>query len=177
MKRSTLPLVFARYGRHSRGTEAWRCAKSRKVPIVPVEARSVAIPIGHYGAHVVVQHLARHSTEEVERALVTAEQRLQPLIGDELDVSRPAPSQCRDEHHEPVAPAADGREVALHLAPWFGLEPDQRLPLGHGSQRREVILQDAVPARTAERPTSRSSTVAGIQSGAAAFTLSSMYCL
>ena len=120
--------------------------------VIAMQPRPVAIPIGHHRAHVVVQHLARNPAEEVKGALMAAEQRLQPLIGDELDVGRPAPSQRRDEHREPVAPAPDGREVSLHLAPWFGLEPNQRLRLGHWSQRREVILQDAVAARIAERP-------------------------
>ena len=120
--------------------------------VVAMQPRAVAIPIGHHRPHVVVQHLARHAAEVVKRALVTAEQRLQPLIGDELNVSRPAPSQRRDEHRQPVRAAPDGREVDLHLAPWFGLEPNQRLWLGHWFEPREVILQDAVPARIAERP-------------------------
>jgi hypothetical protein len=69
----------------------------------------------------------------------------QPLIGNELDVCRPAPSQRRDEHRQPVTPAPDGGEVGLHLAPWFGLEANQRLGLRRWSQRREVSLQDLQP--------------------------------
>ena len=46
------------------------------------------IPIAHHRAHVVVQHLARNPAEEVKRTLMTAEQRLQPLIADEFNVSR-----------------------------------------------------------------------------------------
>jgi hypothetical protein len=44
-----------------------------------------------------VQYLVWDSAEEVERALVAAEQRLQPLICDEVDVGRPAPAQRGDE--------------------------------------------------------------------------------
>ncbi len=38
----------------------------------------------------------------------SSEKRLEPLIGDELDVARLAPAQRRDEQREPVAPARDG---------------------------------------------------------------------
>jgi hypothetical protein len=45
----------------------------------------------------------------------------QPLIGNELDVSCPAPAQGRDEHRAPVVPSPDGvGEVGLH--PWFSFE-------------------------------------------------------
>jgi hypothetical protein len=66
--------------------------------VVAMQSRPVIIPIGYYGAHVVVQHVARNPAEEVKRALVAAEHRLQPLVDDELDVSRPAPSQRRDKN-------------------------------------------------------------------------------
>jgi hypothetical protein len=97
--------------------EAMMMREVEEGAVIPMQPWPVAIPIAHHRAHVVVQHFAQNSAEEVKRALVAAEHRLQQLIGDELDVSRPAPSQCRDEHREPVAPAPDGREVALHLAP------------------------------------------------------------
>jgi predicted nucleic acid-binding Zn ribbon protein len=93
--------------------------------VIAMQPRPVAIPIGHHRAHVVVQHFARNSTEEVEGALVAPEQRLQPAIGDELDVSRPAPAQRRDLHRQQIAPAPDGREASLHLAPWLPSVPRQ----------------------------------------------------
>jgi hypothetical protein len=58
----------------------------------------------------------------------------------------------RDEHRQPILPAPDGREVDLHLTPWVGLDPNQRLWLGQWSRSGKVILQDAVPAEIAERP-------------------------
>jgi hypothetical protein len=67
-------------------------------PIVAIQSRPVTIAIGDHRAHVVVQYLARHSAEEVEGALVAAEQRVQPLIGNELDVGCPAPAQRGNEH-------------------------------------------------------------------------------
>jgi hypothetical protein len=80
---------------------------------------------------------------------VAAERRLQPLIGDEFDVGRPAPAQRRDEHCQPITAAADGREVGLHLTAWFGLEANQRLRFGYRPQRRKMMLQDpdATPYR------------------------------
>src|SRR5215472_13971414 len=83
---------------------------------------------------------------------MTAEQRLQPLVSHELNVSRAAPTERRDERREPVAPAPDGREVGLHLAPGIGLEPNQRLWRSYRSQRCEIILEDAVAALIAEHP-------------------------
>src|SRR5208282_1987051 len=80
--------------------EAMMMCEVEESAVIPMQPWPVAIPIAHHGAHVVVQHFARNSAEEVKRALVAAEQRLQPLIGDELDVNRPAPSQCRYEHRE-----------------------------------------------------------------------------
>src|ERR1700685_2397414 len=43
-------------------------------------------------------------------------------------------------------------KVNLHLTPWIDSEPNQRLWLGHRSQRRQVILEDAVSARITEAP-------------------------
>ena len=71
-----------------------------------MQPRPVAIPRGHHRAHVVVEHLARDAAEEVKGALVATEQRLHPLVGDELDEGRPAPTQDdRDLSHE-IADAA-----------------------------------------------------------------------
>jgi hypothetical protein len=49
--------------------------------VIAMPPRTVAIPIRHYGAHVIVKHFAGHPAEEVEGALVAAEQRRQPFIG------------------------------------------------------------------------------------------------
>jgi hypothetical protein len=83
-----------------------------KGAVVTRQPRSVAIAIGHHRPHVVVEHLARHPAEVVERALVAAERRLHPLVGDELDVAGAAPAKRRDEHREPIASAPDGHEFA-----------------------------------------------------------------
>lgn len=120
MKRSTLPLVLARYGRHSRGHEPVMVREVEEGAVVAVQPRPVAIPVGHYGAHVVVEHLAWDSAEVVKRPLVAGEQRLYPFIGDELDVGCPPPAERRDEHREPIGSAPDGREVGLRLAPRRG---------------------------------------------------------
>src|SRR5262249_12097392 len=70
---------------------------------------------------------------------------------DELDIARPAPSECGDEYRKAIASTADGREVGLHLATRIGLEANHRIGLHHRSQRREVILQDAVTTSVPER--------------------------
>src|SRR5262249_47957689 len=111
-----------------------------------VQSGTVVVAFADHRAHVVVQDFARHSAEEVKAPLMTAEQRLQPLVGHELYVSRPAPSQGRDEHRQPVASPADGSEVGLHLVPWFNLEPNQRIRLSRRPQSRKVLLEDAVSA-------------------------------
>ena len=57
--------------------------------VISMKPRPIAISISQHSAHVVVQHLARNPAEEVKRPLMAAEQRLQPLIGDELDIGGP----------------------------------------------------------------------------------------
>jgi hypothetical protein len=84
--------------------------------VVAMQPWTVLLSIRHHRAHVVVQHFARDSGEEVERALMSAEHRLQPPVADELDVGRPAPAQRGDEDGEPIAYSPNGREVGLHLA-------------------------------------------------------------
>jgi hypothetical protein len=101
--------------------------------VIAMQPRPKAIPIAY----------------QVKRTLMAAEQSLQPLIANELNVSCSAPSERRDEHRQTVATAPDSREVNLHLTPWVGLEPDQRLRLGHWPQRHEVVLQDAHAAHIA----------------------------
>jgi hypothetical protein len=58
----------------------------------------LAVPFQHDGAHIVVEHLARHAAKGEERVLVPLDQRFDPLVGDELDISGSAPAQRRDEH-------------------------------------------------------------------------------
>src|SRR5260370_31619109 len=117
-----------------------------------MQLRSIDIAIAHYRENVVVQSLERTPSEEVKRALMTAEDGLQGLISDEFDVARSAPSKRRDEHRQPVTPTPDSRKVNLHLSPWISLESNQRLRLSEWSQSGKVILQDAVPAGVAEAP-------------------------
>ena len=95
--------------------------------IVAMQPRPVLITIRHHRPHVVVQDLARNPAEEVERVLMAAEQRLQPLIAHELDVRRPAPTQRCDEHRQPITSPPDRRKVSLHLSPRVGLKAYHRL--------------------------------------------------
>jgi hypothetical protein len=111
-----------------------------------VQPAPVAVPLGHDGAHVVVQHLARHAAEGEEGVLVTRQQRLQPLVGDELGVGRAAPAQRRHEHRQPLRPAPDGRPVHLHLLAGRGLEARHGLGRQRRSEPRHVLLEDAVAA-------------------------------
>jgi hypothetical protein len=71
----------------------------------PVSAAAVAVALDHHGAHVVVQHLLLHAAKRQERVLVRRDQRLDPLVGDEFDISRAAPPQRRHKHQQPVAAA------------------------------------------------------------------------
>jgi len=66
--------------------------------VVAMKPWAVLIAIGHHRAHIVVQDVAWNPAEEVKCPLVATEQGLQALIGHELDVARPAPTQRRDEH-------------------------------------------------------------------------------
>jgi hypothetical protein len=91
----------------------------------------VAVPLGHDGAHVVVQDLARHAAESKEGALVARQQHLQPLVCDELGVGRAAPAQRRHEHRQAVRPAPDDRPVHLHLLARRRLEAHHRLGRRH----------------------------------------------
>ncbi len=80
-----------------------------------VSTTTIAVPLQHHGAHVAAQHLARRAGERQKRILVRLDQRLDPLIGNELEVSRPAPAERRDEYQKPVIAASDNRPVHRHL--------------------------------------------------------------
>ena len=77
-----------------------RAAQSRQKAVVvgkvaepglqPVLARAIRVTADHHGAHVVVKHLVRRAADERKRRLVARRQRLEPLVGDELHVGRPA---------------------------------------------------------------------------------------
>jgi hypothetical protein len=75
-------------------------------PIVAVQARPVGIARGHHRMHIVVQHLARDAAEVLERSFVTGQQRLEPLVDDEFDVGRTAPTQGRDEYRKSISSSA-----------------------------------------------------------------------
>jgi hypothetical protein len=68
--------------------------KVEESAVVAMQTWTIPISISHHRAHVVVQHFTGHASEEEERMLVATQQRLQPLIVDELDVSRAAPAQA-----------------------------------------------------------------------------------
>ena len=111
-----------------------------------VATATVAVPLQHDGARVVIKHLARRAAERQKSVLVRLDQRLDPLVGDELDIGGPAPPQRRDEYREPVATAPNDRPVHLHLLAWAGLEPDHRLDCLLRPQRRDEQLQHRVAA-------------------------------
>ena len=77
-----------------------------------MHAAPVAVALQHDGFHVVVKHLGWHATKRQEGTFVTGDQRLDPLVVTELDVSSPAPSQRRDEHLEFVRPTPDCAQSA-----------------------------------------------------------------
>src|ERR1700691_1988800 len=56
--------------------EAMMMREVEEGAVIAMQPRTIAIAIAHHRAHVVVQYLARYPTEEVKRALMTAEQRL-----------------------------------------------------------------------------------------------------
>ena len=116
----------------------------------PVPPAAVAVPLDHDGAHVVVEHLPRHAAEGEEGVLVAGQQRLEPLVGDEFGVGRPAPAEGGDEHRQPVRAAPDHRPVHLHLLAGGSLEAHDR----PGRRRRrsepgQGLLEDRVAARVA----------------------------
>ncbi len=77
------------------------------------------------------------------------DQRLEALVGDELEVGRPAPAQGRHEHREPVGPAPHHRPVDLHLLARRRLEAHHRLRGGRRRQAGDELLQHRVAARIA----------------------------
>ena len=72
---------------------------------------TIAVPLQHDRAHIVVQHLLRHAAKVEEGVLVCLDQCFDPLVGDELDVGGPAPAQGRDKHRKPIAAAPNDRPV------------------------------------------------------------------
>ena len=111
-----------------------------------VSAATIAVPLQDNRSHIVVEHLVRHAAKGEKGVLVGLDQRLDPLVGDELDIGGPAPAQRRDEYREPVAAAPNDRPVHLHLLAWAGLEPDHRLDCLLRPQRRDEQLQHRVTA-------------------------------
>ena len=87
-----------------------------------VSTPTIAVPLQHNRAHIIVQYLVRRAAEREKGVLVRLDQGLDPLVGDKLDIGGPAPSQGRDKHRKPVAAAANDRPVDLHLFAGLGLE-------------------------------------------------------
>src|SRR5215469_9966350 len=111
-----------------------------------VTTATVAVPLQHDGAHIVVEHLTRRAAECQKGILVRLDQRLNPLIGDELDIARPAPAQSGDKHRKPLAAAPNDCPVHLHLLAGLGLKPDHRL---------DRLLRPAATPQTASASCSR----------------------
>src|SRR5512144_187472 len=85
------------------GPEAAVAGEVEKAGMEAVSTAAVAVPLDDDGARIVVQHLARHAAEGEEGILVRRDQRLDTLVGDELDIGGPAPAQRRHEYREPIA--------------------------------------------------------------------------
>src|SRR5260370_10752936 len=87
-----------------------------------VSTPTIAVPLQHHRAHIVIQHLMRRAAKREKRVLMRLDQGLDPLVGDKLDIGGPPPSQGRDKHRKPVAAAANNRPVDLHPFPPPALE-------------------------------------------------------
>ena len=118
----------------------------------PMLARAIGVATDHHRAHVVVQHLVRRAAEERKRRLVAGHQRLQPLVGDELNIGHPAVTQHSNEHRQRIRAAAHNSPVDLHLPTRRGLEPNNRVGHFHRSQGYQVLTQDGDPAGVATQP-------------------------
>jgi len=103
--------------------------KVEKPRMKAVSAATIAVPLQHDRAHIVVQHLARRPAKRQKRVLMRLDQRFHPLVGDKLDIGGSAPSQGRDKHRKPVAAAPNNRPVDLHLFARLGLKNERLEPL------------------------------------------------
>src|SRR5512134_1721083 len=79
------------------GPEPAVAGEVEKAGMEAVSTATVAVPLDD-GAHIVVQHLVRDAAESEECILVRRDQRLDTLVGDELDIGGPAPAQRRHEY-------------------------------------------------------------------------------
>ncbi len=116
-------------------------------------------------AHAVVQDLTRHATKRFKGSRMTAQHRLQILVGDEPRPDQPRVAQHHGKQPHHPAHAGLGRErgaevgeVHLRLLPRRGLEPlfkaDRRLR-AHGAQEvRELGVASPVAhlAQLAQQP-------------------------
>src|SRR6516164_6287263 len=62
-----------------------------------MHAKPISVPLDNDSFHVVVEDLDRHAPKGEERGLVTADQRLDPLVVAELDIGLAAPPKRRNE--------------------------------------------------------------------------------
>ena len=109
---------------------------------VPLDMRAVGVAAQHDGLGIVVDDLFGEAAKLVEGVLVTADQRLEPLIGSELDVQAP---RVPEHHHEGLGAAPPlgegepgGGPVDLGLTARSRLEPHRGLcqdPLGLAQRR------------------------------------------
>ena len=90
--------------------------KVERARMEAVPTPTIAAPLQHNCAHIVVQHLLRCAAKREKRGLVRLDQGLDPLVGDKLDIGGPAPAQRRDEHRKPVATAPLGGAVTARKA-------------------------------------------------------------
>lgn len=114
-----------------------------------MRAPAIGVALQHDRLHAVEQHFRRHPAKRHERVLMARDQRLDPLVVAELNVSRPAPAERRDEHFQFVT--ADRRPVGLHLLTRFSLKPDNRFRY----RCRHQAAHEHLHARHAARITPR----------------------
>jgi hypothetical protein len=62
-----------------------------------MHAKPISVPLDNDSFHVVVEDLDGHAPKGEERALMTADQRLDPLVVAELDIGLAAPPKRRNK--------------------------------------------------------------------------------
>src|SRR4051794_27072994 len=128
------------------GRKAAMAGKIEKAGMEAVLPAPVAVALGNNRAHIVVEDLTRNPAKSQKGVLVGGNQRLDPLVADKLNISRPTPTERRHEHRKPIGTAPDHRPVRLHLFARRGLEADDRRRSRHRLEGGDKHLQHRVAA-------------------------------
>src|SRR5579871_2860183 len=112
------------------GQEAVMAGKVQERRLEAMQSRTVSVARQDHRLHVVVQHPMRHALEPFERIDVTALERRERLVGDELDVAVARVPQRCDEGRQRILARAEVTPVHLQLI------PGARLEAHHGIRRR-----------------------------------------